>query len=146
MPIRREVTCFQNFFYFLVPTKIFLKKTLFLSLHPFPLFSQENCKMSEQEKDFEKRVFIRECLRRAHFSEDGVCASLGTSRRERGMVGCSLWFDDSSQREVVPSPEPSCSRERGSKQEYRRVSRDHAIVLPYPGCCGFPGSLSWRVC
>uniref|UniRef100_A0A0D3D3F7 Uncharacterized protein n=1 Tax=Brassica oleracea var. oleracea TaxID=109376 RepID=A0A0D3D3F7_BRAOL len=67
----------------------------------------EKFKDVEQEKDCEKRVFIRECLRRAHCSEDGVRASLGTSCRERGMVGCSLWLVDPSQGEVIPSPDPS---------------------------------------
>uniref|UniRef100_A0A0D3AQ48 Uncharacterized protein n=1 Tax=Brassica oleracea var. oleracea TaxID=109376 RepID=A0A0D3AQ48_BRAOL len=102
--------------------------------------------MSSKKKIAKKRVFIRECLRRAHCSEDGVRASLGTSCRERGMVGCSLWLVDPSQGEVVPGPDPSWSREIGCKQEYRRVSRDHAIVLPYPGCCGVSGSSPWGMC
>ncbi|KAF3488265.1 hypothetical protein F2Q69_00053420 [Brassica cretica] len=61
------------------------------------------------------------------------------------MVGCSLWLVDPSQGEVVPGPDPSWSRERGRKQKYRRVSCDHAIVLPYPGCCGVPDTNKHRL-
>ncbi|KAG5373970.1 hypothetical protein IGI04_042712 [Brassica rapa subsp. trilocularis] len=75
MPIRRDVTCFIIFSLSCLSLRSFLRKTFFLSLHHFPLFSQEKCKNVEQEKDCEKRVFIRECLRRAHCSEDGVRAS-----------------------------------------------------------------------
>ncbi|KAG5411078.1 hypothetical protein IGI04_007397 [Brassica rapa subsp. trilocularis] len=47
------------------------------------------------------------------------------------MVGCALRFDHSSQRKAVPGPDPSCGRGRGTKQEHRRVPRDHAVVLPH---------------
>ena len=54
MPIRREVTCFIVFSLSCLSLRSFLRKTFYLSLHPFPLFSQEKCKDVEQEKDCEK--------------------------------------------------------------------------------------------
>lgn len=59
--IRREVTCSIIFSLSCFSLRSF-KKTFYLSLHPFPLFSQEKCKDVEQEKDCEKRVFVRESL------------------------------------------------------------------------------------
>uniref|UniRef100_A0A0D3ASM2 Uncharacterized protein n=1 Tax=Brassica oleracea var. oleracea TaxID=109376 RepID=A0A0D3ASM2_BRAOL len=48
---------------------------------------RRSLKMSSKKKIAKKGSSSASCLRRAHCSEDGVCASLGTSCRERGMKG-----------------------------------------------------------